>query len=196
MSEDRHKSRNAVAVPVPGGYKVQPVEPHNFRIAETGRCILCDLGPNDQVHMKGTIEHPAEADGAPTCPTCGGKGLIALNIGLCPACHPAESRAAEQFNAGIESIGNVRRSLFVDGESKWNGLVRDMTAHLEQPGGLVNRSAVNEYLREWVAKYMDLTKCAFEIPFPARPVSKTNESTSPLPSGDIPHTLSRSSKLH
>jgi hypothetical protein len=49
----------------------------------------------------------------------------------------------------MEFIGNVRRRLFVPVDCEWNGVVRDITAEMEQPGELVNDELVYVHIAEF-----------------------------------------------
>jgi hypothetical protein len=49
----------------------------------------------------------------------------------------------------MEFIGNVRRRLFAPVDCDWNGVVRDITAQMEQPGELVNAELVCVHIAEF-----------------------------------------------
>jgi len=49
----------------------------------------------------------------------------------------------------MEFIGSVRRRLFAHTDCEWNGVVRDITAQMERPGGLVNTGLVYVQLAEF-----------------------------------------------
>ncbi len=75
----------------------------------------------------------------PGCPLFTEKALSVLEF--------AEAYAALCVSAALkeprlEDIGIVRRRLFTDRDSKWNGTVRDITATLEVPGMLVDEVEV------------------------------------------------------
>lgn len=49
----------------------------------------------------------------------------------------------------MEFIGDVRRRLFAHLDCEWNGVVRDITAQMERPGGLVNTDVVCVHIAEF-----------------------------------------------
>ena len=55
--------------------------------------------------------------------------------------HDAALEAERERNR-LRPIGDVRREFFLDGSHPWNGMVRDVSAQLEQPGMLVDPALV------------------------------------------------------
>ena len=50
----------------------------------------------------------------------------------------------------MKYIGDLRRELFLPTECAWNGVVRDVTANLEEPGMRVDKVAVLKRLAEYL----------------------------------------------
>ena len=60
-------------------------------------------------------------------------------------------------------IGDLRRELFMGYDCLWNGLVRDITAELEQPDEWCSRSAVLKRLHQHCANMMQTFDLANQL---------------------------------
>lgn len=66
-------------------------------------------------------------------------------------------------NEDLVKIGDLRRELFMRYDCLWNGLVRDITAELEQPDEWCSRSAVLKILHERCANMMQAFDLANQL---------------------------------